>query len=166
MLGGTLVSVIIGLIFFFLLLSIFTTTLQELIASWLNLRGRNLMRALDELIKNDRQREDFFEQPQVYSLFSGKLSGNIILQTICAALYLPFTLTAFLPSGKWPTRMPSSLEPSTFAKAAMGALGQAVPAGDVTAPLDGAAPALIKSLQQRQIPNATIEHELEELYNT
>ena len=63
MLGGSIVGMAIGLMFFFLLLSIITTTLQELIASWLNLRGRNLVWALDELIKNNATRDKFFEQP-------------------------------------------------------------------------------------------------------
>ena len=53
MFNNPLLGVAIGLIFFFLLLSIITTTLQELLATWLNLRGRNLMRALMELIRND-----------------------------------------------------------------------------------------------------------------
>ena len=167
MLGSSIVGVAIGLIFFFLLLSIITTTLQELIASWLNLRGRNLVWALNELVKKDATRDKFFEQPQIYPLFVGNADGNGIVQRIKDVLAIPFTLRLSHPGGKRPTRMPSYLDASSFAKGIMGAVGNPPQNPPPKIAIDGAAPVLIATLAAKANPpgDAEIQAELEALYN-
>lgn len=167
MFGSSIVGVAIGMIFFFLLISIITTTLQEFIASWLNLRGRNLVLALNELIKNNAIRDKFFEQPQIYPLFVGDADGNGIVQRIKDVLTIPFTLRLFRPGGKRPPRMPSYLDASSFAKGVMGAVGTPPLPPTWTVQKEGAAPVLIASLMAQSNPPdpAQIQKELEELYN-
>jgi hypothetical protein len=76
MLDNPLLNVCIGLVFFYLLLSIITTTGQELIANWRNWRGKNLKRALDELIKEPSVREGFFRHEKIFPLFQGPCKDN------------------------------------------------------------------------------------------
>src|SRR5688500_16333937 len=140
MFNNPLLGVAIGLIFFSLLLSIITTTLQELLATWLNLRGRNLMRALMELIRDDADRAKFFAQPQIFALFSGDLKERRPLQFMGDMFASLLTLNWFWIGGKRPGRMPAYLDPRSFAKAALGALDDVIAPG-AAAPARGGAPA-------------------------
>ena len=70
MFGNPMLDVAIGLIFFYLLISIIVTVLQEFIASLLRLRNRNLLNAVKELVGNSRMK-DFFNHELIYPLFRG-----------------------------------------------------------------------------------------------
>src|SRR5512143_2505547 len=73
MLDNPLLNICIGLIFLFLLLSIITTALQEVVANLLSLRGKYLIKAIRAMIADGGTRAEFFKHPLIYSLFRGKL---------------------------------------------------------------------------------------------
>lgn len=73
MFDNPLLNICIGLVFFYLLLSIIVTTLQEVIAGFFDFRGRNLMKAIDELIAPGDIKEKFFRHPLIFPLFRGDL---------------------------------------------------------------------------------------------
>src|SRR5512147_513268 len=98
MLDNPLLNICIGLIFLFLLLSIITTALQEVVANLLSLRGKYLIKAIRAMIADGGTRADFFKHPLIYSLFRGKLKPT--------------------PSSEEPKRPPSYIPARNFAIAA------------------------------------------------
>lgn len=72
-----MLDVAIGMIFFYVALSIIVTVVQELIASTLRWRARNLQTAIVELIGSDLKR-DFYTHPLIFPLFQGSVdeAGN------------------------------------------------------------------------------------------
>ncbi len=75
MLDNPMLGVAIGLVFFYLLLSIIATVLQEFIASFLKLRNKNLQQAIVGLI-GDANKRDFFAHPLIFPLFKGDLTAG------------------------------------------------------------------------------------------
>jgi hypothetical protein len=75
MFGNPMLDVAIGLVFFYLLLSIIVTVVQEFIASSLRLRNKNLLKAIGELIGKDNK-QNFFEHPLIYPLFRGEVEDG------------------------------------------------------------------------------------------
>jgi hypothetical protein len=73
MFGSPMLDVAIGLIFFYLIISIIVTVLQEFIASFFRLRNKNLLKAVEELI-GKVNRNDFFKHPLIFPLFKGKVT--------------------------------------------------------------------------------------------
>ena len=98
MLDNPLLNICIGLIFLFLLLSIITTALQEVVANIMSLRGKYLIKAIRAMIADGGTRADFFKHPLIYSLFRGKLKPT--------------------PSSEEPKRPPSYIPARNFAIAA------------------------------------------------
>jgi hypothetical protein len=82
MLGNPMLDVAIGLVFFYLLLSIIVTVLQEFITSSIRLRNRTLLKAIDELFGDltdeevRKNKKDFFRHPLIYPLFKGGVDEN------------------------------------------------------------------------------------------
>ncbi|MFL5541747.1 MAG: hypothetical protein ACJ8J0_22365 [Longimicrobiaceae bacterium] len=66
--GLKLIEVILGLVFVYLLLSLLCTAINEYIAGILNKRGRELFRAVDELLASDEVRTAFYGHPLITSL--------------------------------------------------------------------------------------------------
>ena len=65
MLDNPLLNICIGLIFLFLLLSIITTALQEVVANLTSLRGKYLIKAIRAMIADGGTRADFFKHPLI-----------------------------------------------------------------------------------------------------
>lgn len=57
MFGSTILEVVIGLVFIFLLYSLLATILQEIIGTWLALRGRVLRKAIERMLNDGYVRE-------------------------------------------------------------------------------------------------------------
>lgn len=180
MLDNPLLGTAIGLAFLFLLLSVITTTLQELIASWLNLRGRNLLVIILDLIKKPEQQKEFLLHPKIYSLFTGELKTKRPIQWVGNLLSSILTFS-YLPGGAYkPNRMPSYIEPSSFAEAALAlvprpaelpesptpeqAAAAATAAAAVSIETDGAAIKLIATLRAASKTDDEISKELVKLF--
>jgi hypothetical protein len=72
-----MLDVAIGMIFFYVALSVIVTVVQELLASALKWRARNLQKAIVELIGSDLKK-DFYTHPLIFPLFQGGVddAGN------------------------------------------------------------------------------------------
>lgn len=57
MFGSTILEVVIGLVFVFLLYSLLATILQELVGTWLHLRGRVLRKAIERMLNDGYVRD-------------------------------------------------------------------------------------------------------------
>ena len=75
MFGNPMLDVAIGLIFFYLLISIIVTVLQEFTASFLKLRNKNLLKAVKELV-GESYMKDFFNHELILPLFQGEVGQN------------------------------------------------------------------------------------------
>jgi hypothetical protein len=79
MFGSSVLDIAIGAVFLFLLLSIFATTINELIFSFLNMRGRELLRGIATLL-SDAQKTGLvtkiYNHGQVFGLFEGDFDPN------------------------------------------------------------------------------------------
>ncbi len=64
-----ILTVVTGIVFVLLLLSLLATTLMELIASFFSLRGRNLVKALRNMLASDDQNEILLEDFRRNSLY-------------------------------------------------------------------------------------------------
>lgn len=72
-----MLEVVIGLVFVYLLYSLLATTVMELFAGWFSLRGRNLERALRNLLSNEGDSIfDQFKENEIYKQLGGKNLGK------------------------------------------------------------------------------------------
>ncbi|AGA89339.1 hypothetical protein Thimo_0483 [Thioflavicoccus mobilis 8321] len=75
MLGNPMLDVAIGLAFFYMVLGVIVTVLQEFLASTLKWRARNLRKAIIELI-GEAHAKDFYAHPLIFPLFRGGLDQS------------------------------------------------------------------------------------------
>jgi hypothetical protein len=77
MTGNVALDVVIGLVFVFTLYSLLTTTIVELISTYLQFRARNLAIAIKRMLDDDNEKEVFsglfFKQPMIKYMASGYL---------------------------------------------------------------------------------------------
>jgi len=66
--GSTLLEVAIGVIFVYLLLSLLSSALSELIESFLKMRARDLERGITKLLDNPALAKDFFDHSLIHAL--------------------------------------------------------------------------------------------------
>ena len=77
-----MLDVVIGLVFVFLLYSLLATTIMELLAGWLSLRGKNLEKALRNMLASagDKRRKvqffEHFKSNSIYEQLKGKAVGK------------------------------------------------------------------------------------------
>lgn len=71
MFGSPALSVVIGLFATYLFLSLFATTIQEIVASTLNLRGKNLWHGILDLIGNDDVATAFYNHAIIRGYYKG-----------------------------------------------------------------------------------------------
>ncbi|MEM6770722.1 MAG: hypothetical protein AAF597_09080 [Bacteroidota bacterium] len=64
-----ILTVVIGIIFVLLLLSLLATSIMELLASWMSLRGRNLVKALRNMLASSDPNETLVDEFQRNSLY-------------------------------------------------------------------------------------------------
>ena len=77
MLASTFLDTAIGIIFVFLLLSIIATTINEIIQSFLNMRGRTLLEGIKTLLNNDPKLVScIYNHGQIYGLFRGEFNPS------------------------------------------------------------------------------------------
>ena len=75
MIGSTIIDVAIGIVFLFLLVSLFASTLNEIVLSFLNMRGRDLLRGLKELL-GDKHGTGLVQQLYSHGLIFGLFKGD------------------------------------------------------------------------------------------
>jgi hypothetical protein len=120
MTGSTLLDVLIGLAFLYLLLSIVCSGMSEWVAAALSLRANNLEAAIRSLLLNSRDSngkpllERFYEHPLIKTLMRQPDPNRGKWVTWLASAPLPRTLMPWLPlsaagSGGRPSYIPSSL---------------------------------------------------------
>ena len=75
MFGSTAIDVALGVVFIFLLLSLVASTINELILSLMNMRGKELLNGLKMLLDDDNGTglvKDLYNHGQVFGLFKGQ----------------------------------------------------------------------------------------------
>lgn len=84
MFGSSIIDIAIGIIFVFLLLSLIASTVNEIILSSLNMRGRDLLRGLKTLLDDGTATglvSDLYNHGQIFGLFQGNFNptkqGNL-----------------------------------------------------------------------------------------
>ena len=83
--GSTLLEVAIGVIFVYLLLSLLSSALSELIESFLKMRSRDLERGITKLLDNPDLAKDFFDHSLIHAL--GDRPSYIPARTFSLALW-------------------------------------------------------------------------------
>ena len=71
MFGSAMLDIAIGVVFVFLLLSVFATTINELIFSLLSMRGKELLRGIQTLLNDNDLVKKVYEHGQVFGLYQG-----------------------------------------------------------------------------------------------
>jgi hypothetical protein len=84
MFGSSIIDIVIGMVFVFLLLSLLASTINEIILSFLNMRGKELLRGLKTLLDDANATglvDKLYNHGQIYGLFDGnfnpKHGGNL-----------------------------------------------------------------------------------------
>jgi hypothetical protein len=74
MFGSNILDTAIGLVFIYSILSVITSSLNEMIASWTGKRSTNLAEGITELLNGDPEvtLQKLYDHPLVSSLFKGK----------------------------------------------------------------------------------------------
>lgn len=105
---GTATDVAIGLVFLYLLLALLVTTLQELVASILEWRAKNLYAAIEDMLKNGEESE------LVKKLYEHTLIKNLIQRN-------RDKLPSYMPSKTFAMALLDVLQEKTTVSAALGA---------------------------------------------
>ena len=74
MFGSSIIDIAIGIVFVFLLLSLIASAINEMILSFMNMRGKELLRGLKTLLndqKADGLVKDVYNHGLVFGLFHG-----------------------------------------------------------------------------------------------
>lgn len=87
MFGTAILETVIGVVLLYTILSLVCTAINEFIAQIIQLRTKNLVKGIDNLINNDAIKKDFFKHPLIVSLGKKKKSGKIK-----ESPYIPATL--------------------------------------------------------------------------
>ena len=83
MFGSSIVDIAIGIVFVFFLLSLMTSTINEIILSFFNMRGRYLLDGLKTLLDDDHTHlvSQLYNHGQIFGLFKGNFNprkkGNL-----------------------------------------------------------------------------------------
>lgn len=121
--GIAALDVLIGLFFFFFLLSVACSAINELIAQLANLRARTLWEGIRNLLEDEKITERFFEHPRVKALSKP------------ARRYLPERRPSYIPSRVFALTLLDTVSPPAdevtsrdiVARARAGLAGPAVP---------------------------------------
>ena len=79
MFGSAMLDIAIGVVFVFLLLSVFATTINELIFSLLSMRAKELLRGIQTLLNNNDLVKKVYEHGQVFGLYQGNFDPDLRL---------------------------------------------------------------------------------------
>ncbi len=81
MFGSQVLEIAIGLIFIYLLLSLFASAINEMIASLFSLRGKNLISALKIMLENSDWVDKFYDDPHIKKLSIRPIMNKVGLKT-------------------------------------------------------------------------------------
>lgn len=98
-----MLDIAIGIIFIYLLLSVFATAINEIILSKMNMRGKELLRGIATLLSDPQLTglaKDVYNHGQVYGLFDGELD-----------LKDKSNLPAYIPARNFALALLSSVDP-------------------------------------------------------
>lgn len=143
MFGSTLLDIVIGLIFVYLLLSLICSALNEIIEAWLKKRATDLERGIAELLL-DRQGkglvQQLYQHPLVNGLFKGEYKSSLNKEwwrNIISRTNLP----SYIPARNFALALMDTILPGQ-ANTPSGAAGATV---TTTSPAIGAAGATVSS---------------------
>jgi hypothetical protein len=151
MFGSSMLDIAIGIIFVFLLLSIFATAINEIILSFLNMRGKILLRGIAALL-NDKGAaglaKDVYTNGQIYGLYEGvfnplnpsNLPSYIPARNFALALLDVVSSSAPPPAAPPPAAPPPAAPPAAIEGQAAAA-AQAAPPPQAPAEAPPQAPA-------------------------
>ncbi|MEM7084946.1 MAG: hypothetical protein AAF489_02110 [Bacteroidota bacterium] len=124
MTGSVALDVVIGLVFIFLLYSLFASIIQEIIANILGLRARNLRHALTRMLEDDKDgaTKDIFSRLAADSKQGWKRNVAGTKKELLKEFYKQ-PIIKYLASGRYFSK-PSYIDQSDFSKAMMGILKQ------------------------------------------
>jgi hypothetical protein len=77
MFGSAMLDIAIGVVFIFLLLSVFATTINELLFSLLSMRGKELLRGIQTLLNDNDLVSKVYNHGQVYGLYQGDFKPDL-----------------------------------------------------------------------------------------
>jgi hypothetical protein len=134
MFGSSMLDIAIGVVFVFLLLSIFATAVNEIILSRLNMRGRELLEGIKSLLDEDDPDKplalvnDIYNHGQVCGLYKGTFEASASKITKKTRDNLP----AYIPSRNFALALLETIkdQPDKLQSAA----DAAATAGDTTSP--------------------------------
>jgi hypothetical protein len=135
MFGSSMLDIAIGIVFIFLLLSIFATAINEIILSLLSMRGKFLLRGIQALLSDntvDGLVQSVYTHGQVYGLYEGHFE-----------LKKPGNLPSYIPSRNFALALIGAVEHSTatiVARAVLAPLAAPHPALTVAPDAPAAAP--------------------------
>jgi len=143
MFGSTLLDIVIGLIFVYLLLSLICSALNEIIEAWLKKRATDLERGIAELLLDPQGKglvQQLYQHPLVNGLFKGEYKSSLNKtwwQNIISRTKLP----SYIPARNFALALMDTILPGQ-AKTPSGAAGATV---TTTSPAIGAAGAPVSS---------------------
>lgn len=134
MFGSSVLDIAIGAVFVFLLLSTFATAMNEIIFSFFNMRGRELLRGIATLL-NDTEKTGLvakiYNHGQVFGLFRGDFNPS-----------QPGRLPSYIPARNFALALLDTVaHPDSFSEIATAAAGVA---GQPAAAIPGAVPNAIE----------------------
>ena len=121
MTGSVALDVVIGLVFIFLLYSLFASIIQEIIANLLGLRARNLRHALTRMLMDDEDSDEESTDILSRAVADSKQSWQRNISNKREGLLKEFydqPIIKYLASGRYFSK-PSYIHPADFSKAIM-----------------------------------------------
>ena len=99
MFGSTVIDIAIGLVFVYLLLSLVSSAVNEIIERSVKWRASDLEKGLKELLRDDSMVTDLYNHPLVYGLFEGeyKKGGNNLPSYIPSSTFALALMDLVLP---------------------------------------------------------------------
>ncbi|HKP73995.1 MAG TPA: hypothetical protein VJT67_00570 [Longimicrobiaceae bacterium] len=118
--GLKIIETVLGLVFIYLLMSLLCTAINEYIAGMLNKRGKELFRAVDDLLGDEEVRNAFYSHPLITTLSPDHTAIRERAQRIAEKLYGTrwfYRLFGWMRSSIRAQRLPSYLPARNFALA-------------------------------------------------
>ncbi len=158
MFNSDILDIAMGLIFVYLVLSLFCSAMNELLEGWLKKRSKNLERGIRELLgdqKGTGLAGAIYTHPLVSSLFKGTYDPALIKKDVYRKINLP----SYIPSRNFALALMDALLPATGAQAsgAAGAVAAGVQPASITTLRDAVAnlattnPALMNTAAQKAL---------------
>lgn len=113
MLSSTFLDTAIGIIFVFLLLSLIASTINEIILSFLSMRGKMLLRGIATLLNDENLAglvPEIYKQGKIYGLYQGDFTASVT------------DLKKWWLRGKTVGNLPSYIPSGSFASAFLGVM--------------------------------------------